>query len=167
MNDACRPQRIEVLKSNVGEMKVEFSHTRAHIEQIMGMRQQLLQAKSADGGQQKDEPGGTGRGDANDDSGSPGRAPREEGAAGASVVATTAIVAMVRESNHSSRASDGSTPAYDMGRRPDVPAGVGPMVNMQRGGTRDSFPAGIAAHDSGGVLSSGRQRQPLVVRPFC
>ena len=53
MNDVCRPQRIEVLKSNVGEMKVEFSHTRAHIEQIMGMRQQLLQAKSADGGQQK------------------------------------------------------------------------------------------------------------------
>ena len=45
------------------------------------MMQQLPQAKSADGGQQKEESGGTGREDANDDSDGAGRAPREEGAA--------------------------------------------------------------------------------------
>ena len=31
------PKRIEVLESKVGEMKVEFSYTRAQIEQMMGM----------------------------------------------------------------------------------------------------------------------------------
>ena len=66
-------------------------------------------------------------------------------------------------SNHSSRALDGSKPADGTGRRPEVPAGVDAMINMQRGETRDSFPAGIAAHDGGGVLSSGFQRQPRVV----
>ena len=39
------------------------------------------------------------------------------------------------------------------------------MINMQRGETRYSFLAGIAAHDGGGVLSSGFQRQPRVVSP--
>ena len=43
----------------------------------MGMMQQLLQAKSADKGRQKKKPGGTGRGDANDDSGGAGRSSRE------------------------------------------------------------------------------------------
>ena len=53
MSDTSGPQRIEVLESNVGEMKVEFSHTRAQIEQMMGMMQQLLQFKSADGGRRE------------------------------------------------------------------------------------------------------------------
>ena len=153
MSEASGPQRVEVLESNVGEMKVEPSHTRAKIEQMMGMMQQLLQIKSADGGQQKEESGGTGRGDANDDSDGPRRAPREEGTAGARVGAATATTAGRRVSNHSSRASDGSRPADDTGRRPDVSAGVGPMINMQRGETRDSFLAGIAAHIDGGALS--------------
>ena len=42
MSDTCRPQKIEVLKSNVGDMKAELSHTRAQIEQMVGMMQQLL-----------------------------------------------------------------------------------------------------------------------------
>ena len=50
MSDTSGPQRIAVLESNVGEMKVEFSHLRAQTEQTMGMMQQLLQIKSADGG---------------------------------------------------------------------------------------------------------------------
>ena len=65
MSDASGPQGIEVLESNVGEMKGELSHTRAHIEQMMGIMQQLLQAKSADGGRQNEESDGTGRGDVN------------------------------------------------------------------------------------------------------
>ena len=82
-----------MLASNVGEMKVEFSHTRAHIEQMMGMMPQLLQASSAEGGQQKKESGGTGRGYKSNDSGGAGRPPRDEGAAGARVGATTTTAA--------------------------------------------------------------------------
>ena len=108
MSDASGPQRIEVLESSVGEGKIGHSRARAQIKQMMGMMQQLLQAKSADGGQQEEASGGPGKGDANDDSGGAGRAPREEGAVGAKVGATTATAAGGRVSNHSSRASDGS-----------------------------------------------------------
>ena len=48
-------------------MKAELSHTWAQIEQIMGMIQQLLQTKSADGGQQEGKSGNS----ANDESGAP------------------------------------------------------------------------------------------------
>ena len=130
----------------------------------MAMMQQLLQVKSADGGQQKETSGGTSRGDANDDSVGARRAPGKEEAAGPRVAATTATAAGGRGSNHSSnRASDGSRPADETGRTPENPAGVGPMINMQRGKTIDSFLAGIAAHDGGDVLSSGSQRQPRIV----
>ena len=108
MSDVSGPQRIEVLESSVGEIKIYLYHARAQIKQMMGMMQQLLQAKSADGGQQEEASGGPGKGDASDDTGGAGRAPREEGAVGAKVGATTAIAAGERVSNHSSRASDGS-----------------------------------------------------------
>ena len=147
-------------------MKVELSYTRVHIEKMVGMMQQLLQAKSADGGQQKEVSGGTGRGDANDDSGGAGRAPREEGTTGAKVGVTKVTTAGERVSNHSSRASDGSRPADDAGRRPDVPAGVlGPIINMQRGETIYSFFVGISTQDGDGILRSSFQRQPRVVPP--
>ena len=47
MGDTSGPQRVEMLKSNVGGMKVVFSHIRTQIERMMGMMRQLLQAKSA------------------------------------------------------------------------------------------------------------------------
>ena len=103
----------------------------------MGMMQQLLQAKSADGGQHEEKSGGSGRGDANDDSGDAGRVPCKKGAAGAGVDATTVTAAGGRVSNHSSRASAGSILPDDTGRRPEVPAGGGPMIIMQRGVARD------------------------------
>ena len=93
----------------------------------MGMMQQLLQAKSAGGDQPEGKSGGS-RGDVNDDSGGAGRTPREEGAAGTRVVATTATAERGKLSSHSSRASDESRPAGDMGRRPEVSAGVGPVT---------------------------------------
>ncbi|CAN0363234.1 unnamed protein product [Ascophyllum nodosum] len=129
MSDASGPQRIEVLESNVGGMEVELPHVRAQTEQMVGMMQQLLQAKSADGGQQEEKSGGTGRRNADNDSGGAGRAPREDGTAGARVGATTASATERRLSNHSRRASHGSRPAGETGRRPKVPAGVGPMIN--------------------------------------
>ena len=74
-------------------MKAELFHTRAQIEQMMGMMQQLHQAKSKDGGQQEEKSGGSGKGDAKDDSGGAGRAPWEERAACARVPATTETTA--------------------------------------------------------------------------
>ena len=135
-------------------MKEELSHIRAQIKQMMGMMQQLLQAQSADGGQPKETPGGSGRGDANDGRGGAGRAPREAGAAGTRADATTATAAWGRVSSHSSRASDGSRPADDTSWRPEVPSGVGPMINLQRGEARDSFLA-RTAHSGDEILSSG------------
>ena len=67
--------------------------------------------------------------------------------------------------NHSSRAPDASRQADDTGRRPKVPTGVDPMVSVQRGEIKDSFLAGITAHDGGGILSSRFHRQPRVVPP--
>ena len=67
--------------------------------------------------------------------------------------------------NHSSRASDGSRPVDDTGQKPEVPAGVGPMINMQRGEARDSFLAGIVAHDGDGDLSSGFKREHRDIPP--
>ena len=79
MSETSRPHRNGVLKSSAGEMKAEPSHTRTQIEQMMGMIQQLLQAKSAEGDQHKEKSGGSGRGGASNDDGGAGRAPREEG----------------------------------------------------------------------------------------
>ena len=50
--------------------------------------------------------GGTGRGDANNDSSGAGMIPSEEGAAGARVGATAVAAERVRVSNHSSRVSN-------------------------------------------------------------
>ena len=65
-------------------------------------------------------------------------------------------------SSHSNRASDGSRPADNTGRRPEVSASVGSMINMQSGEARDSFLVG-AAHDGDGVLNSGFQKQSRIV----
>ena len=89
---------------------------------MMGMMHQLLQAKSAGGGQQGEKSGGSGRGDANYDSGGAGTAPRKEGTA---VVAMNATAERGKLSSHSSRASDGSRPADDMSRRPGTRVGAG------------------------------------------
>ena len=68
-------------------------------------------------------------------------------------------------SSHSSRVSDRSSPPDDTGLRPEVPAGVGPMINMQRGEARQSFLAGRAGHNGDGILSSGSQRHSRFVPP--
>ena len=65
----------------------------------------------------------------------------------------------------SSRALDGSRPADDTGRRPEVPAGVGPMISMPRGEARHSFLAG-GTHGGDGGLNSGFKRQSHVVPPL-
>ena len=118
----------------------------------MGTMQQLLQTKSGSGGQQEERSGGSGRRDANDESSGAGRSTRKEGAAGTGVGATTKTAARGKNSRHSNKASDGSRPADDTGWRPEVPAGLSPMINVQRGEARDSF---LAGNDGDGVLCSG------------
>ena len=123
MSDSSGPHRLEELESKV--------------EKMMGMTSQLLEAKFADGGQQreKEETGGTGRGATHNYSGGAGRASpiadRDDGvtAVGAAAAAEVPV--------HSRReASEQTSPADDIGRRPEVPAGVGPTVNMYSGKVR-------------------------------
>ena len=132
MSDTSGSHRIEVLESNVGEMEAELFPTRAQIKQMIDMMQRLLQANSTDKGQQEEKSGVSDRRDANDDSSGAGRAPREEGAASVRVDVTTAAAAGGRVTSHSSRKSDGSRPVDDTGRRLEVPAGVGPMIDMRQ-----------------------------------
>ena len=63
-------------------------------------------------------------------------------------------------------ASEPGRPAEDTSRRPVLPAGVGPMIDVQRGEARVPYLAGIAAHDEcGGVLSTDFKSLPARVIP--
>ena len=118
----------------------------------MDMTSQLLETKLAGGGQQREEEEsfGTGRGGAHNYSGGAGRAPPSADI-GYGVTAV-GVVAAAEVPVHSRRAaSEPTTPADGIGKRPDVPAGVGPTVNMYSGEARESYLAGIAAHDGGSV----------------
>ena len=152
MSDSSGPHRLEELQSEV--------------EKMMDIMSQLLEAKSADGGQQREEEesGGTGRGGAHNYSG---------GAGGASSTADTGYgvtavgaAAAAEVPVHSRRAaSEPTRPADDIGRRPDVSAGVGLTVNIYSGEARKSHLAGIAAHDGGsGILNPSFHGQPRVTR---
>ena len=148
MTDFSGPHRLEELESKV--------------EKMMNIMSQLLEAKSTSGGQQKkeEESRGTGRGAAHNYSGGAGRAsPTADTGYGITAVggATAAEVPV-----HSRKtASEPTRPADDIGRRPDVPDGVGPTVNMYSGEARESHLAGIAAHDGGsGVLNPSFHGQP-------
>ena len=118
----------------------------------MDMTSQLLETKLAGGGKQREEEEsfGTGRGGAHNYSGGAGRAPPSADI-GYGVTAV-GVVAAAEVPVHSRRAaSEPTTPADGIGKRPDVPAGVGPTVNMYSGEARESYLAGIAAHDGGSV----------------
>ena len=151
-SDSSGPHRLEEL-----ELKVE---------KMMDITSQLLEAKSAGGGQQREEEesDGTGRGGARNYSGGAGRvSPTADisygvTAAGAAAAAEVPV--------HSRRAaSEPTRPADDIGRRLEVPAGVGPTLNMYSGEARESHLAGLAAHDGGsGFFNPGFHRQPGVIR---
>ena len=134
MSDTSGPHRLEELESKV--------------EKMMDMMSQLLEAKPAGGGQQREEEesGGTGRGVAQNYSGGAGRAsPTADTDYGVTAVGAAAAAEVPV---HSRRiASEPTRPADDIGRRPEAPADVGPMVNMYNGETRKSHLAYIAAHD--------------------
>ena len=133
----------------------------------MNMMSQLLEAKSTGGSQQKEEgkSGGIGRGGAHNYSGGAGRASPTAGTSDGVTAIEAAAAAEVPV--HSRRtASEPTRPADDIGRRPDVPAGVGPTVNMYSGEARESYLAGIAANDGGnGVLNPSFHEQSRVIPP--
>ena len=139
MSDSSGPHRLEEL-----DLKVE---------RIMDVVSQLLEAKSAGGGQQREEEelGGTGRGSAPNYSDGAGRAsPTAD--SGYGVTAGGAAAAAEVPIHSKKTASESTRPADDIGGRPEVPAGVGPTVNIYNGEARESHATGIAAHDgrSGG-----------------
>ena len=127
----------------VQEMKAEISETRSPIQQLTEMMQQLLQAKPVGGRQQGEVSGGSGRRAAHNESNGARRVPQQqETAADARRGATTAAVGGSDQwSDRNSMTSERSRPAADyMGRRPEVPAGVGPVTRMEHGEARDLYP---------------------------
>ena len=123
MSDSSGPLRLEELESKV--------------EKIMDMMTQVLEAKSAGGSQQRkeEESGGTGRGAAHNYSGGAGRAsPTADTGYGVTAVGAAAAAEVPVHSRRA--ASEPTRPADDIGRRPDVPAGVGSTVNMYNGEAR-------------------------------
>ena len=152
MSDSSGPHRREELESKVEKMDIIS---------------QLLEAKSAGKGQQSEdeESGGTGRGAAHIYNGGAGRAspPADTGYG----VTAVRAVAAAEVSGHSKRAgSEPTKPADDIGWRPDVPAGVGPTVNVYSGEARESHLSGIVAHDGGrGVLNPSFHGQPVLFLP--
>ena len=153
MSDSSGPHRLEELESKV--------------ENMMNMMSQLFEAMSTDGGQQREEEesGGNGRGAAHNYSGGAGTiSPTADTGYGVTAVGAAAAAELPVHSRRT--ASEPTRPADDIGRRPDVPAGVGPTVNMYSGEARESHLTGIAAHDGGsGVLNPSFHGQPRVIPP--
>ena len=153
MSDSSGPHRLEELK--------------AKVENIMNVMNQLLEAKSAGGGQQRkeEESGGTGRGATHNYSSGAGRAsPTADTGYGVTAVGAAAAAEAPVYSRRT--ASEPTRPADDIGRRPEAPAGVDPTVNMYSGEARESHLAGIAAHDGRScVLNLSFYGQPRVIPP--
>ena len=151
----------------VQEMKAEISETRSQIQQLTEMMQQLLQAKPVGGGQQGEVSGCSGRRAAHNESNDTRRVPQQETAADARRGATTAAVGGSDQwSDRNSMTSERSRPAADyMGRRPEVPAGVGPITRMEHGEARNLYPAGIAVNGEEGVFVAGSSSGKLRVMP--
>ena len=152
MSDSSGPHRLEELESKV--------------EKMMDTMSRLLEAKSAGGGQQREkkESGGTGGGAAhNYNSGGAGRAsPTADTGYGVTAVGAAAAAEVPVHSRRT--ASEPTIPADDICRRPEAPTGVGSTVNMYSGEARESYLAGIAAHDGGrGVLNPSFHGQPRVI----
>ena len=154
MDDSSGLHRLEELESKV--------------EKTMDTMSQLLEAKSAGGGQQREEEesGGTGRGAAHNYSRGTGRAsPTADPDYGVTVGAPVAAEVPIH-SKQRRAASEPTRPADDIGWRPEVPAGVGSTVDMYSCESRESHLAGIAVHDGGGdVLDTSFYGQPRGISP--
>ena len=152
MSESNDPQRFEALESNVTEIQGQMS-------ELVSMMRQLTQTRTAGVGQRKEESGGTERGAAHNYIGGAGRVPptANTGYCVTAVGATAATEVPV----HSRAASEPGGPAEDIIRKPMLPAGVGPMIDAQRGEARVPHLAGTATHDErGGGLSTDFKSLP-------
>ena len=130
----------------------------------MSTMRQLTQTRTAGVDQREVEAGGTGREAAHNHSGGAGRVPptADTGYGATTVGATAAAEVPV----HSRAASEPGRAADDTSRRPVLPAGVGPMIDVQRGEARVPYLTGIATHDEGGgFLSTDFKSLPARVIP--
>ena len=82
---------------------------------------------------------------------------------GATALGATAVVEVPA---HSRAASEPGRPADNTSRRPVLPAGVGPMIDVQHGEGGVPYLAGISAHgEGGGVLTDFKSLPARVVPP--
>ena len=112
----------------------------------------------------KKESGSTGREAAHNHSGGAGRVPptadRSHGATALGATAVTEVPA------HSRAASEPGRPADNTSQRPVLPAGVGPMIDVQHGEASVPHFAGIATHgEGGGVLTDFKSLPARVIPP--
>ena len=129
----------------------------------MSMMRQLTQTRTAGFGQREEESGGTGRGAAHNYSGGAGRVPpTADTGYGATALGATAVAEVPA---HSRAASEPSRPADDTSRRPVLPAGVGPMIEVQHGEASVPYLAGIATHGEGGCVLTDFKSLPARVIP--
>ena len=157
MSESNDPQRFEALESNVTEKQGQMS-------ELMKMMRQLTQTRTVGFGQREEESGGTGRGAAHNYSGGAGRVPPTADT-GYSATALGAI-AVAEVPAHSRVASEPGRPADNTSRRPVLPAGAGPMIDVQHGEARVPYLAGIAAHgEGGGILTHLKSHPARVILP--
>ena len=121
MSESNDPQRFEALEANVTEIQGQMS-------ELMSMMRQLSHTRTAGVDQREQESGGTGMGAAHNYSGGDGRVPptADTGYGATAVEATAAAEVPV----HSRAASEPGRLADDTSRRPVLPAGVGPMIDV-------------------------------------
>ena len=158
MSQSNGPQRFEASESNVTEIQGQMSD-------LMSMMRQLTQIRTASFGQQEEESGGTGRGAAHNHSGGAGRMPSTaDRGHGATALGTTAVAEV---SAHGRVASEPGRPADNTSQRPVLPAGVGPMIDVQHGEANDPHLAGIAAHGEGGGVLTDFQKPACPCHTSC
>ena len=124
MSESNDPQRFEALESNVTEIQGQMN-------ELKSMMRQLTQTRTASFGQREEESDGTGRGSAHNYSGGAGRVlPTADRGYRATALGATAVAEFPA---HSRPASEPRRPADDTSLRPVLPAGVGPMIDVQHG----------------------------------
>ena len=134
------------------------------MSELVNMMRQLAQTRNAGFGQREEESGGTRRGAAHNYSGGAGRvSPTADTGYGATALGATAVAEVPA---HSRAASEPGRSANDTSRRPVLPAGVGPMIDIQHCEAKVPYLAGIAAHDEGGGVLTDFKSLPARVIPL-
>ena len=133
------------------------------------MMRQLTQTRTAGAGQQEEKSGGTGRGAAHNPNSGAGRVPPSAvtgyGVTAVGVGRTRGATAREATAAREFTVHDRAT-SEPADTRPELPTGVGPMIDVRRGEARDPYLAGITAYDEGrDVLRTDFKSLPARVVP--